>query len=151
MGLSMLSMFLLTLRWGQYMQYQGRGRGAIIWGHLCVGRWVFLSLNPNDPEMRMDLGTTWCVGDDNWKYFICIKRRERKGIICEAGEGDGSGKRGGVGQVEYPPSTRDTVEVSLVGQFKKMLFSSASFCFQEEPQLEGSSGGLVVERPAPSY
>ena len=65
----------------------GAGGRAIIWGHLCMGWLVFLSLEPNNPEMRMDLGITWCVRDDNWKYFICIKRRKRKGIICEAGEG----------------------------------------------------------------
>lgn len=31
------------------------GGGAIIWGHLCVGQLVCLSLDPNNPEMWMDL------------------------------------------------------------------------------------------------
>jgi len=49
-----------------------------------MGCMAFLSLNPNKPEMRMDLGIVWRVEDDDWKYFICTKRRKRKGIICEA-------------------------------------------------------------------
>lgn len=32
------------------------------------------------------MSVMWCLGDGNWKYSICIKRRKRRGIICEAAE-----------------------------------------------------------------
>lgn len=56
-----------------------------------------------------------------------------------------------MGQVESSPSTRDMVELSLVGQFKKMFFQLLVLFLIEEPRLEGSSGDCLVEPPASSF
>lgn len=104
-----------------------------------MGWLVFLSINPNNPELRMDMSVMWCLGDDNWKYSICIKRRKRRGITCEAAEEADIEK----GVVWGRLSNRLQPETWLKSPRQdnlKRCFSSAWCCFQEETRLEGSSG-----------
>lgn len=104
-----------------------------------MGWLVFLTINPNSPELRMDMSITWCVGDDNWKHSICIERRKWRGIICEAGEG--ADLENGVmwGRLSNHLQPEAWLKSSWQDNFKR-CFSSAWFCFQEETRLEGSSG-----------